>query len=220
MQQVILDSVWKKYCELYATFTPSFQRDLLEKTARHCSGYVVDAGVGVGKMLEYYDSNLNVSGVVGVDSSNDMLGIAKKFNSRRGLEIILKNGDVRTFESYDIADTVVSLNVLYALRDPIEYLNFLSSSMKENSTLVMSSQNRDLDLKKVQNALDEEFSGDDFEKFKQIQSDLSVTSTLSTRRFSLEEMVSLFKISGFEVIDLDSQTYLGSNFFIVGKRRR
>ena len=220
MKPVILDSVWKEYCKLYAKFTPSFQKDLLQKASNYSQGQVIDAGVGVGKMFTYYDSNNLVTSVKGIDSSQDMIDLAQKFRSQRGLEITLEHKDVHAYNSYHNADTIISLNVLYALRNPISYLHQVSSQMKKDSTLVLSSQNRNLDLKKVQKALQNEFEQDEeFEKFKNMQSTLSTASSTPTRKYALEEIISLFELLKLDVIEADNSIYLGSNFFVVGKKK-
>ena len=220
MSLVVPDLVWKEYCNLYAKFTPSFQKDLLQRASNYSKGSVIDAGVGVGKMFSYYDVNGLVKSVVGIDSSFEMLDIARKFKSQRGLDITLEQEDVTKYNFYGNADTIVSLNVLYALKDPIAYLHKLSSQMEQNSSLILSSQNRDLDLKKVQRALEEEFESDvEFERFKEMQSILSMNSQTSTRRYALEEILSLFEVLNMEIIEIDNSLYLGSNFLVVGRKK-
>lgn len=220
MVGTINPDIWKEYARLYHQFTPSFQRELIEQATSSCNGLVIDAGVGVGKCLPYLDSNNQVRGVIGLDSSSDMLEWARDYESSRNLPIEIYEQDATQYGHYGDADSVLSLNVIYTLKDPIAYLNFLNQQMKPGSKLVMSSQSRDLDLGLIQESLEFEF-GDhpNFSRYCEIQALLSDESSIATRRFSLDEILTLFGLCGFEVLDSNETTYLGSNFFVEGIKK-
>lgn len=78
---------------------------------------VVDLGCGTGTLTEMlYDSGFDM---IGIDNSEDMLGIAMEKRQESGSEILYLNQDMRELELYSTVGTVVSVcdSLNYILED-------------------------------------------------------------------------------------------------------
>lgn len=210
------EKIWQEYSRLYSKFTPSFQYELLEKASNFSYGNVLDMGTGVGKLLPFLDKNPKVKSITAIDSSKNMLEIAKKKAIKLSKVKKLVLEDITFYE--EGCDTICSLNVIYSLNNPIEYLKKCYRMLNDDGQIIISSQKRDLNFTKLANICNMEFENDsDYERYKELNYYLTKKSS-HIKAYELDEIESILKLIGFKTIEKDEKQFLGNSFFIVSNK--
>jgi len=212
-------NIWKVYSPVYAKITPTMQKSLLLHAAFNAKGSVLDAGTGVGKLLPYLKANDKVKEVLGIDANEHMLNESKQYEDNTVKTIL---GDVQNHQgSYD---TIISLNVLYTLNDPLIFLKKAFFNLKEKGTLILSSINKTMNMQTLTKIADLEFMScvnsellKDYKLFKECNYYLTSQSQFKPKLFDMEEMILILEELGFKI--RDSQTdYKGTLFTIIAQK--
>lgn len=212
-------NVWKLYSPAFARITPTMQKSLLLHAAINAKGNVLDAGTGVGKLLPYLKSNKNVNTVLGIDANSFMLKEAKGYENNT---VQTQIGNVLNHEGE--YDTIVSLNVLYTLNEPMKFLEQSYNNLKEEGQLILSSPNTDVDMKRLEQAVDIEFNAslnqdlkDDYNIFKECNFYLTSQTGFKPKLFDMDDMISRLKNIGFKIQNTQLD-YLETNFTIIATK--
>ncbi len=213
------NNIWEIYAPVFSKITATMQKSLLLHAAINAKGSVLDAGTGVGKLLPYLKSNKYVNNVLGIDANNYMLNESKKYEDDNIKTII---DDVINHEgSYD---TIVSLNVLYTLNKPIEFLKTSYKNLKEDGKLIISSPEKSLDMKRLEGIIDLEFSScinndlkKDYELFKECNFYLTSQTGFKPKLFDMDEMTEILEDIGYKITDTQMD-YLDTNFTIIATK--
>jgi len=212
-------NIWEIYSPVYAKITPTMQKSLLLHAAINAKGSVLDAGTGVGKVLPYLKSNQNVDTVVGIDSNNFMLKESKKHEDEN---VRTQIGNVIDYAGK--FDTIISLNVLYTLSNPIQFLKNSYSNLNKNGNLIISSPSTVLDMKTLTNMIDLEFNAstndklkEDYNLFKDCNFYLASQTGFKPKLFDMEEMITILEDIGYQISD-SQKNYLNQNFTIVATK--
>ena len=212
-------NIWEIYSPVYAKITPTMQKSLLLHAAINAQGSVLDAGTGVGKLLPYLKSNKNVTNVLGIDANSFMLKESKKHENtmiKTKIEDVLNHAG-----KYD---TIVSLNVLYTLSDPIKFLKNSYNNLNENGKLIISSPTKLLDMQKLTTMIDFEFSSstniefkEEYKLFKDCNFYLASLTGFKPKLFDIEDMIVILEDIGYK-INQRQMDYLNLNFTIVASK--
>lgn len=212
-----LEQIWQEYAPLYAKFTPSMQEQLLDLVAMDLTGKILDSGCGVGKLISYLDSN-KVDDYVGVDMNSEMLKYAKKnSNFKKNCEFVL--GDATNLEfGTNNFDAVTSVNVLYAVNDPLEALRQAHTVLKKGGRFELASPNENLDVILLQELnkkdLLQKYDKKDVLRYFEINDILAGQNPdFKPHLFSQNEITSLLSEIGFE-IQSTRNAYYGQLFHI------
>lgn len=94
---------------------------------------VLEVGVGTGRNLEYYSTNVQVTGI---DNSKGMLDKArKKAKGRKNITLLLMNAENMEFPDKTF-DYVVTTFVLCSIPDPVKALEEMRRVLKPSGELV------------------------------------------------------------------------------------
>ena len=222
------DDIWEQYVNLYDKFTFDIQEDVLKFFAEQSSGKVLDAGCGVGKLFSYLKLNLNIDYVYAIEKNSNMfLKAQSKSKYYKNVKVIQDDICSKNFNKIGKKfkpDTVVSINVLYSLENPIKFLMNTFNILNKGGKLLISSPNRNVDFKNKilpYISLDKNIrygSLDDFKSFIKINNILVDTSKGYIRNYSLEEMMSILEIIGFKILFKKNSDYLNCNFTIIAQK--
>ena len=212
------ENVWDIYAPLYDAFTPSVQRELLAYVASKLRGDVLDLGTGTGKLFEHTVTNQEIRMILGVDSNETMLNIARTKIKDQGL----RNYGVTSTALESLRggfDTVSCINVLYAMDRPIEVLHMIYDRLKAGGHLVVSTLARSLDMKKLEAIADAEFAGVtdtaiNYERYKACNFFLTATER-KPFLFSMNEFVTLAIATGFKLREASHDHFAGSNITVI-----
>ena len=212
-------NVWKLYSPVFAKITPTMQKSLLLHAAINAKGSVLDAGTGVGKLLPYLKSNKNIDNILGIDANSFMLKEAKKYENQN---IKTQIGNVINHDGK--YDTIVSLNVLYTLNEPIKFLEKSYSNLNKNGVLILSSPNKNVNMRKLEEIVDIEFNSslnsdlqDEYTLFKECNFYLTSQTGFKPKLFDMEEMIPTLENIGF-TISHKQMDYLDTNFTIIATK--
>jgi SAM-dependent methyltransferase len=221
---IIDNNFWNEYARLYSKFTPTFQKELLTYISNFSKGKVLDAGMGVGKIFPYLQNNSQVDEVFGFDNSKEMLDFARKnieknnLSKVKGLEL-MNVDDLAKFSNLR-PDTLISLNVIYSISNPISFFTNAHSILSKGGIFMVSSQLREVNLEDIVNSMNEEFKCQrEYSKFREMQNDMADKKKVSPSCYSLEEITSIFELTGFDILDAKDSHYLNSNFTVVGVKK-
>jgi ubiquinone/menaquinone biosynthesis C-methylase UbiE len=115
-------------------------RRLRRSLLRHASGRVLEVAVGTGKNLQYYPKNC---GIMAVDLSPAMLGIARKRVKKLGLDVSLLVMDVENLAFRDGSfDTVVDSMGLCTFPDPIAVLREMARVCRPEGKILLLEHGR------------------------------------------------------------------------------
>lgn len=213
------NNIWEIYSPVYAKITPTMQKSLLLHAAFNAKGSVLDAGTGVGKILPYLKSNKNVTNILGIDSNSHMLKESKKYESKNTKT---KIGNVLDYKGQ--YDTIISLNVLYTLSDPILFLKNSYSNLNQNGNLIISSPGKSLHMKTLTDMIDLEFTAStnndlkqEYTLFKDCNFYLASQTGFKPKLFDMEEVTLILKEIGFKIKNAQ-QDYLNQNFTIIANK--
>ena len=221
MSTNIKKKIWQRYAPLYAKITPTFQKELLKFISGRAFGDVLDAGCGVGKNLEYLLSNPTVKSILAIDMSEFMLEEARKrYVLNHDIPLKIELGDITQLEAKRgfQFDSICSVNVVYTLDNPIEFLKKTYQLLRNNGRLLLSSQNRDVSLEDFKKVLDKEFNNSQTSR-NLIDCNRTLTGYNSApRQYSNPEVRSILEMIGFKIEEERDDFYLGNNFtFVVRK---
>ena len=217
----IREEFWQEYAPLYAEFTPTIQKELLEFISEHAFGDVLDAGCGVGKNLEYLLANPNVQSILAIDKNEFMLNEARKrYAYKYDIPLKIELGDVMKLalgNEFEF-DSICSVNVIYVLDNPVEFLKKAYQLLRNNGKLLLSSQIRGANLENIKNVMDKEFKNS--QRYQDlIDCNKILTGLNSTpRQYSTPEVRSILKIIGFEIEEERDDFYLENNFTFVARK--
>ena len=215
------EELWQRYASLYAEFTPTFQKELLEFISEHAFGDVLDAGCGVGKNLECLLANPSVQSILAIDKNEFMLKEAReRYAHNNDIPLKIESGDVMKLELRNKLkfDSICSINVIYTLDNPVEFLKTTYQLLRNKGKLLLSSQSRDVSLENIEDVMDKEFRNS-----QRYQDLIDCNKTLtgqssSLRQYSTPEVRSILKIIGFEIEEERNDFYLGYNFTFVARK--
>ncbi|WP_130807849.1 class I SAM-dependent methyltransferase [Senegalia massiliensis] len=95
---------------------------------------ILEVGIGTGKNLDYYPSDLNITGI---DFSEKMLEKAKQKNSNKdNIKIIEMDAENMEFDD-NTFDTVITSCVFCSVPDPIKGLKEIRRVCKNNGKIIM-----------------------------------------------------------------------------------
>lgn len=104
-----------------------------EEALSSLKGRVLEVGVGTGRNLEYYSTNVQV---IGIDNSKGMLDKAlKKAKGRKSITLFLMDAENMEFPDKTF-DYVVTTFVLCSIPDPVKALEEMRRVLKPSGELV------------------------------------------------------------------------------------
>lgn len=224
----VYDNIWEKYVDLYDEFTFDIQEEVLRLFANEAYGNVLDAGCGVGKLFSYLKENERISNICAVEKDVNMFSRAQnKLKDYDDINIFLE--DVCSKKFVEIgknfkANTVISINVLYSLENPILFLKNVMEVLPRRGKFLLSSPSRSVDFRNVllphisskKNLVDGTQAR--FEEFVKINEELVDTSKDYLKVYSLDEIVSILELLGFEILVKKNSDYLNCNFTIIAQK--
>ena len=213
------NNIWELYAPVFSKVTATMQKSLLLHAAINANGSVLDAGTGVGKLLPYLKANENVNTVLGIDANSFMLKESKKYEDEN---IKTQIGNVIAHEGN--YDTIVSLNVLYTLDDPIKFLEKTYENLNKDGKFILASINKNMDMKKLTNIIDLEFNSsvndefkEDYNLFKECNYYLTSQTQFKPKLFNMDEMVPILEKIGYRVNHTQND-YLDTLFTIIATK--
>lgn len=217
------ENIWQVYAPIFAKITPKMSRDLLAFASSYCEGRVLDAGCGVGKLFPYLANTGSVTSLLGFDSNLEMLKQAKKMVSslegKMEFGVDLQECDINDFAySERQFDSVVSLNVVYTLKDHIRFFEGVFKTLNPGGRFIVSSPNREMDMSVLEKIVDDEFKDDgNYALFKECNYYL-VGQKFVPNLLDLGEVESLLRNMGFGIESKLNNHYHGHNFTIVANK--
>lgn len=223
MEEINKDNIWSLYAPLFASITPRMSRELLSYGASNVFGNVLDAGCGVGKAIPYISRNPNVNSLVCIDSNKEMLTQAEKLvlSIDSKIPINILEGDIEQDfpQSNTSYDSILSLNVLYTLKKPEEFLERSYAKLSTGGVLVLSSPNKNMDMGYLEKIVDDEFANDDnYEDFKRCNHYLVSLGGFSPALYDSEEIEEILSKIGFDIVSSSNDHYHGHLFSIIGRK--
>lgn len=209
-------NIWKEYSFYYNKFTPKFQKELLNYTNQNMSGDILDAGVGVGKLIEYLEKNENINSIMGIDSNDEML----KFAKEKSKKSIIKKLNIEDILKLDQKfDSISSINVIYSLDNPIKFLEDSYKLLNKKGKLILSSQIRNFKSNSLIEKIKNEFGNDDdFNKYLEINKVLT-SQNFNVKNYEINEIETISKLIGFKILDKKSSHYLNNNFTFIFEKK-
>ncbi|GIK61839.1 MAG: Ubiquinone/menaquinone biosynthesis C-methyltransferase UbiE [Ignavibacteriaceae bacterium] len=111
-------------------FLGKWRKDLVA----HCSGKVLEVGVGTGKNIKYYPDNIDLTAI---DFSEGMLSKAiKKYSNRPNTKFMQTDIQATNFEA-DTFDTVIASYVFCSVPDPIKGLREIKRICKDDGKIIL-----------------------------------------------------------------------------------
>lgn len=209
-------NIWKEYSFYYNKFTPKFQKELLNYTNQNMSGDILDAGVGVGKLIEYLEKNENINSIMGIDSNDEMLKFAKEKSKK---SIIKKLNIEDILKLNQKFDSISSINVIYSLDNPIKFLEDSYTLLNKKGKLILSSQIRNFKSNSLIEEIKNEFGNDDdFNKYLEINKILT-SQNFNVKNYEINEIETISKLIGFKILDKKSSHYLNNNFTFIFEKK-
>jgi ubiquinone/menaquinone biosynthesis C-methylase UbiE len=219
-------NIWDVYAFTYNRITPSFQAEMLKNAARKAHGRVLDAGCGVGKLIPYLENEGNYESYVGVDSNKSMLEYAQDFEDRPRVTIL--SGDVTDLQSAaddSSLDTLVSMNVLYSVKDYDAAISEHRRVLKKGGQFLLSGPldtcNFEFLVGRTYAEFEEKIRNDSV--FKEVWDIYIKCNTFliksgkeqgySPNMFSSDGIVGILEKHGFKIAKKES-AYLGQSYFI------
>lgn len=201
--------IWKDYSLSFKTVTTIAQVALFKEAVKHLFGNVLDLGAGCAKIAPFLQHRPEVTSYTAIDASPHMC--------QYGLEVLQKisNPHFTIVESLiedhqpDIQyDSAVSLNSFYTWPDPEAVLRHIYSLIKPGGIFILATINSSVDIERmIQEEEPALFMHPDAEKFKLINQILM--DNKDNNLVSLNEIISLVQVVGFEIIECHNQFYYG-----------
>jgi 2-polyprenyl-3-methyl-5-hydroxy-6-metoxy-1,4-benzoquinol methylase len=214
---------WENYAKRYDAITPTFQKHLLTHVGKQSFGHVGDFGCGVGKIFHEYEKNQNITSITGIDSSPQMLKIAKnkmlKYLTQIPTELINMRLDTENISNLkNNFDTINLINVLYANKNPIEILDLVSQKITSGGVLCIGDMNRNPNSKKLFQKMENEFKNHpEFNQFCKDNQELMTSQTRHT--YSLSELETIIsKLGDYKTIQKSEKFYLGSMNYLLTQK--
>jgi len=221
--EITLNNVWSKYSRSFSKITPSFSRELLQYSALNSKGCVLDAGCGVGKLSPYLLKNKTVNSICGIDSNKEMVNVAKKSLKSLNLEIPIsfRRENLETLLDSTFKnkfDSIVCLNVLYTLDDPIKNLKDIYSKLNLGGKLILSSPTKKLDIKILEKITKLEFDKNkDFEIVKKCNYFLS-GQNFNPKLFESTEILEILEQIGYTIEESLNYHHINQNFTVIASK--
>lgn len=210
------DYNWHDYSVPFSKITTRFQIEVYEKVALYLFGSVVDCGCGAGKLIPYLTANTEISGYLGIDLSEPMLGQAELIIGKLGLD----NYSVQCQKIEDMTgsySSAVSIQSYYSWPDTEEALRAIYNALGEGGVFVLGTVNEKLNLEKMISIAEQELLLNDmWDEFK--ENNRSLASAKSIKLPTLDELIAEVRDVGFKVIDVDTSLYLGGLNLLVLKK--
>jgi 2-polyprenyl-3-methyl-5-hydroxy-6-metoxy-1,4-benzoquinol methylase len=217
------NTFWENYAKRYNAITPNFQKHLLTHVGKQSFGNVGDFGCGVGKLFEYYSKNPKITQLTGIDSSKEMLEIAKlkiqQYLPNIQTQIIETRLNTENIGNLKNSfDTINILNVLYANTNPIELLDSITQKINKGGILCIADMNRNPNGKKLFQRMSKEFEyHSEFEQFCEDNKQLMTNQNPHT--YSLPELETIIsKLGNFQTIQKSENFYLGSMNYLLTRK--
>jgi SAM-dependent methyltransferase len=116
-------------------------------------------------------------------------------------------------------DSICSVNVIYSLDNHIQFIKKSYETLAPGGRLILSSQNRGVDLSLLKKDMDFEFSGlPGYHRFLEINQHLVGQSGGRPRTYNLDEMGDICSMAGFSVRNVDDTHYHGCNFTLSAEK--
>lgn len=218
---------WEHFWDEFAENSYDNLRLLSEYESMHTkiaeligSGNVVlDAGCGTGNLIrKIIDKNK----VIGVDFSEEMIKKAKgKFIKNDNVELI--KGDLASIDfPNEHFDTIVSINVLFNLDDPLKVINSFHNYLKKGGRLIISTPLGGRTFKKDDLKRVLESSGLTDSELEKVKKALGFNETLFSSHGmkylpTEDEIVEQVEKKGFKVI-LKEKIYFSVNLLFVAEK--
>jgi 2-polyprenyl-3-methyl-5-hydroxy-6-metoxy-1,4-benzoquinol methylase len=214
---------WENYAKRYDSITPNFQKHLLSHIGKQSFGNVGDFGCGVGKLFKYYSSNTNINKITGIDSSKEMLKIAKQKVNQYLIDIPTKLIEAR-LNPENISnlinnfDTINFVNVLYANSNPIEILDSAIQKINPKGVICIADMNRNPNGEKLFQRMSKEY--ENHPEYKQFCKDnQELMTSQNPHTYSLPELETIIsKLGNFQTIQKSEKFYLGSMNYILAQK--
>ncbi|KKP29555.1 MAG: hypothetical protein UR15_C0012G0001 [Parcubacteria group bacterium GW2011_GWA2_31_28] len=131
-----------KHCILYQELKNSHLKSTLESTEENAR--ILDFEAGTGNLT--FELLLKKIRVDAIDISQDMLTILrKKCDGLKRLHVFSK--DILSLKnSVRKYDSVIAMNVIYHLNDPIRYLTKINTLMKSEASISVSGPNKKINV--------------------------------------------------------------------------
>lgn len=210
-------NVWEIYAPVFAKITPAIARDILTYAAHRASGDVLDVGTGTGKLFEQLHPNRLVSRCVGIDSNLEMVELAKKTVERIGdKRFSVEHSTIEAVQTK--YDCITSINVLYAVDDPVKFLRKAHIQLRTGGRLILSTPGLGIDMYALEKHVDAEFTREsafyeDYLIFKECNHFL-VSRGFEPRLFSANELITILIATGFKIADVCTSHNLGGNITV------
>lgn len=219
-EQILDEEFWNEYAKLYAHFTPSFQKELLEHISQKSFGKVGDFGTGTGKLYRHLKNNENITELIGMDASPQMIEIAKKEAKKHLSHIpyrIIQN-DLNQIQTQNNFDSIYLINVIYANNNPIDIIEKTAQKLNKGSNLIIVDMQRKVQGEKLLEQLQKEYRGEDkLQKYLSDNKLLMGDSTPSTYNLrELEKIISL--VDDFTIIESSDEFYLNSANYVLARK--
>ena len=221
------DNVWGIYAPLYDKFTPHFQRDLLKEAAQNAQGVFLDAGMGVGKLLQYLGPDIGA--YCGIDSNPAMVAYASNHKTASFPTAFIW-ADVQSIPfTAETFDSAASINVLYSVAEPIKHLREIHRVLRENGKLTLVSLAPGCDIVYLEKLAEKDIAS-------QLQADESLRSAWESYitcnkflnsltpdgfkpwQYSEDEISNLLEGNGFRVSGIGQNNYFGNLFHVVAEK--
>lgn len=149
-QDIFSEQDWNEYASCYNALLqlePYQQliRDVISHARPNAHDVILDAGCGTGNLLQALRASHPKAELHGVDLSQSMLSLAARSCAGKRVQLLRSSLDETLPFADEMFTKIVSVNVLYALPDPLRTLRELNRVLKQGGMLVIETPKRGYD---------------------------------------------------------------------------
>lgn len=214
-QGVYEQTLWHDYAQSFSCITTTYQSELLNASATHLWGNVLDCGAGSAKIAPYLLRYGKVSSYTGIDACAQMCHLGEQLLEKIAKpNFAMKQSYIEDFETPKPFDTAVSINSLYTWSNPLVVLEHIYTLLKTGGQFVLASINDAIDMPKLAQAVTADLiAHPNFEVFRQIN--LQIQQNQHAHLLSLDDLIQLVHRAKFKVLKCHDNYYEGGLTFMV-----
>jgi len=222
-EQIINETFWSEYANLYAQFYPSFQIELLSHIGKKSFGKVGDFGTGTGKLFRHLGNNPDITELIAIDGNEQMLNIAKQEATKYlgNINHKIERNELNSEQTQQLGsnfDSIYLINVLYANNNPIQIIENISKQIKCGGKLIIVDMPRQVDGEKLLTKMQAEYPNNKnlikYVQDNQILMKDSVPSTYNLRE--LEKIITL--VDNYTIEESSSEFFFGSVNYVLATK--